>query len=120
MPEADPGTGDGFEEQDPDYRFTLANERTFLAWLRTSLALLAGAVALVHLVGEGEPSRAERGVALAVAALGVGVMALALRRWRQVQRAMRRNEDLPASRDPVLVGISVGLLGVAIVVLVAR
>src|ERR1043165_2701247 len=38
------------EGQDPDYRFTLANERTFLAWIRTSLALLAAAVALVQLV----------------------------------------------------------------------
>jgi uncharacterized membrane protein YidH (DUF202 family) len=27
--------------REPDHRFTLANERTFLAWMRTSLALLA-------------------------------------------------------------------------------
>ena len=30
----------------PDYRFTLANERTLLAWLRTGLALVAGGVAV--------------------------------------------------------------------------
>jgi putative membrane protein len=36
--------------EEPDYRFTLANERTFLAWIRTSLALLAGGVAVVQLV----------------------------------------------------------------------
>ncbi|MGA9680044.1 MAG: DUF202 domain-containing protein, partial [Mycobacterium sp.] len=36
-------------EIEPDYRFTLANERTFLAWQRTSLGLLAAAVALVQL-----------------------------------------------------------------------
>ena len=29
-------------EQEPDYRFTLANERTYLAYLRTSLACYAG------------------------------------------------------------------------------
>src|SRR5690625_7225376 len=34
------------EGQDPDPRFTLANERTFLAWIRTSLALLAGGIAV--------------------------------------------------------------------------
>ncbi|MGZ4456760.1 MAG: YidH family protein, partial [Nocardioides sp.] len=36
--------------QEPDPRFSLANERTFLAWVRTSLAMLAGAVAL-HSLG---------------------------------------------------------------------
>uniref|UniRef100_UPI0021F2A03F DUF202 domain-containing protein n=1 Tax=Mycolicibacterium gadium TaxID=1794 RepID=UPI0021F2A03F len=40
---------------DPDYRFTLANEWTFLAWLRTGLALLAGAVALASLVHDFGP-----------------------------------------------------------------
>lgn len=29
------------EGRDPDYRFSLANERTFLAWIRTALALLS-------------------------------------------------------------------------------
>ena len=40
-------TSDGVE---PDYRFTLANERTFLAWIRTALGLLAGGVAVRQLV----------------------------------------------------------------------
>ena len=35
---------------EPDYRFTLANERTFLAWVRTALGLLAGGVAVRQLV----------------------------------------------------------------------
>ena len=30
----------------PDYRFSLANERTFLAWLRTGLALVGGGFAV--------------------------------------------------------------------------
>ncbi|HET9290174.1 MAG TPA: DUF202 domain-containing protein, partial [Actinomycetes bacterium] len=42
---------DGEAAPEPDYRFTLANERTFLAWIRTSLALLAGGVALHSLGG---------------------------------------------------------------------
>jgi putative membrane protein len=36
--------------QEPDYRFSLANERTFLAWIRTALAILASGVALDQLV----------------------------------------------------------------------
>jgi putative membrane protein len=39
-------------EREPDYRFTLANERTFLAWQRTALGLLAAAVAAVQLLPE--------------------------------------------------------------------
>src|SRR5215831_9357999 len=35
-PAADPGTGEQAEDE-PDVRFTLANERTFLAWNRTAL-----------------------------------------------------------------------------------
>ena len=33
---------------DPDPRFTLANERTFLAWNRTALALIAGGLAVAQ------------------------------------------------------------------------
>ena len=32
--------------QEPDPRFSLANERTFLAWIRTALALAAAAIGL--------------------------------------------------------------------------
>ena len=46
----DERTGGPHAEREPDYRFTLANERTFLAWLRTSLSLLAAGVAVVQLV----------------------------------------------------------------------
>jgi hypothetical protein len=33
---------------EPDYRFTYANERTFLAWVRTSVALIGVGVAAVQ------------------------------------------------------------------------
>ncbi|MGL9725147.1 YidH family protein [Sodalis sp. (in: enterobacteria)] len=41
----------------PDYRFSLANERTFLAWIRTALALLAGAVGLEQFTAHFDSSR---------------------------------------------------------------
>ena len=34
------------EGAEPDARYSLANERTFLAWIRTALAVLAAGVAL--------------------------------------------------------------------------
>ena len=38
--------GPGPEGEEPDPRFTLANERTFLAWIRTALALVASGIGL--------------------------------------------------------------------------
>src|SRR2546423_9025501 len=65
-------TGGEVEEFEPDYRFTLANERTFLAWLRTALALLAAAVAVVQLVPEFALPGARRISRGLLAAMGLG------------------------------------------------
>lgn len=101
---------------EPDQRFTLANERTFLAWLRTSLALDAAAVGVSLVPDFGPPGT---GVVLGtmIAALGVAVAVGALWRWRQVQRAMERGDALPRTWMPLLLGTGLGLVGVAIVVL---
>jgi putative membrane protein len=107
--------GDIDGEFEPDYRFTLANERTFLAWQRTALGLLAAAVAVVQLLPElGVPgARHVLGAGLAVlAALTAGV---GLWRWRQVDRAMRRGLPLPRHPTPVYLGV--GLFGLGVVVL---
>jgi putative membrane protein len=84
-----------------DYRFTLANERTFLAWIRTALALIAGGVALIVLPSFGVYGL-RHGLSALLIAFG-GVLAwLAVRRWRQVQDAMEAGEELPPSRIPVV------------------
>ena len=107
------------EEFEPDYRFTLANERTFLAWLRTALALLAAAVAVVQLVPE-FPMPGVRHVAGGLlAALAVITAGGGLRRWEQVDHAIRRGLPLPRHRVPRLLAgglILVALLGFALVV----
>lgn len=64
------------EGTDPDYRFTLANERMLLAWVRTTLALLAGAVAVVRLVPDLGLPGARHVVDAARAVIGVGVLVL--------------------------------------------
>ena len=80
---------------EPDPRFTLANERTFLAWVRTALAMLAGGVAL-HALGLPETQWVRSVLAIALVLLGALVTAFAMIRWARVERAMRRHEPLPS------------------------
>lgn len=78
----------------PDYRFSLANERTYLAWVRTALALLAGAIGIDQLT----PELANPSIRIAISALLClcsGLLALfAYRRWSSNEQAMRHNEAL--------------------------
>jgi putative membrane protein len=78
-----------------DYRFTLANERTFLAWMRTSLGLLAGGVAVHTLVQPLRMSGFRRALALSCIVLAVIIAVGAYAHWRRVGAAMRRGEPLP-------------------------
>lgn len=78
----------------PDYRFSLANERTYLAWIRTALALLAGAVAIDQLVPELANSSV-RVLFSGFLCFSSGIMAIfAYRRWAANEKAMRNNEAL--------------------------
>ncbi|MCV7282184.1 DUF202 domain-containing protein [Mycolicibacterium flavescens] len=103
-------------EQEPDYRFTLANERTFLAWIRTALALIAGGIAVVQFVPSFGIPGVRHGLGLALTAGGGALAALAVRRWRQVQSAMRRDEDLPPTRVPALLGGALFVVTVAVLI----
>jgi inner membrane protein YidH len=106
-------------DRDPDYRFTLANERTLLAWLRTALALLAAGVAVVHLVPDLGVPGARRLIGTILAGLGAIVAVTSMLRWRAVQAAMRRGDDLPPSRAPLLVSITLAILSLVVLVLLA-
>jgi putative membrane protein len=101
--------------EDPDYRFSFANERTFLAWVRTALALLACGVAL-DAVDLGASPGLQRALAVVLVVLGLAVAVLAWTRWARSERAMRRREPLPG---PALTAVlSAGLLVVGVAVLV--
>jgi putative membrane protein len=94
--------------EEPDPRFTLANERTFLAWVRTALAMLAGGVAL-HALGLPETQWVRTTLAVMLVVFGALVTVLAMVRWARVERAMRTRSPLP--------GFNLGyLLTLAIVV----
>ncbi|OBA57753.1 hypothetical protein A5647_22680 [Mycobacterium sp. 1100029.7] len=110
------------DDQEPDYRFTMANERTFLAWQRTSLGLLAASVALVQLVPELTIPGARRLLGIGLAVLAILTSAMGLLRWQQADRAMRHGDPLPRHPSPVYLAIGlsmVGLMALGLVVLKA-
>lgn len=80
---------------EPDPRFTLANERTFLAWIRTSLALLAGGIAVEAFTSEIFLPAIRTTVAVILLLLAMIIAAVACFRWLNVERAMRNNAPLP-------------------------
>ena len=84
--------------EDPDYRFSLANERTFLAWIRTSLALIAGGLAATQLLPALSVPLAREALGTALVALGVLLVVSSFRRWVRNEEAMRERRTLPSSR----------------------
>jgi putative membrane protein len=110
----EPSLGDVGE--DPDARFTFANERTFLAWNRTALALIAAGAAAAAFLRTGW-SGARLVVALPLIALGAVVAFTSYRRWEANERAMRLNEPIEYSSLPRVLGLSIGVIAVATAVI---
>lgn len=80
--------------EEPDPRFTLANERTFLAWIRTSLAFLAGGIAL-EAIGNGVfPEPVHRGLAILVIAMAFLLSLGAAVRWWRTEHRLRHGRPL--------------------------
>ncbi|MEZ5115863.1 MAG: DUF202 domain-containing protein [Candidatus Nanopelagicales bacterium] len=103
-------------ESDLDYRFTLANERTFLAWVRTGLGLVAGGVAVEQYVTVG-PSGTTRVVGLVALVMGMVVAAGGWVHWHRVQRAMESHTRLP--RQPMAAVLAFGVAALALALVVA-
>jgi putative membrane protein len=98
---------------DPDPRFSLANERTFLAWVRTGLALLAGAAALDALDLPLHDT-VQYLLAALLALGGLLVAGSAWRGWVRTERAMRENTALPANPAMIIVLVAVAAVGLVL------
>jgi putative membrane protein len=101
--------GDGTE---PDARYTFANERTFLAWSRTSLALVVGGLAIAQLLPPfpGVPwGRHVIGTPLIL--LGCAVSVISYFEWKASQRALRHGEPLARSRLPQTLAVAIAAIG---------
>jgi putative membrane protein len=105
---------------EPDPRFTLANERTFLAWLRTSLALMAGGVGVeaLNVVVPGGKTPLQTVLAIVLLLTGVLCSAGAFGRWVATERALRTGEPLPVPKLAAFLGYALAAVGLIACVLV--
>ena len=107
---------------EPDARLTFANERTFLAWSRTALALVVAGLGIVQLLPPFPGVSAGRhllGIPLIV--LGAVLAVAAYAEWVRNQHALRRGEPLPRSVLPWILAATVTGIAViaAVVVLIS-
>jgi putative membrane protein len=117
--DADSLHGQDDEEHEPDPRFTMANERTFLAWNRTALALVAAGLGIAQLLPPfpGVPAgRHIVGVPLILAGAGISVAAYI--EMTRNQAALRRGEPLPRSVLPKLLAAVIAIVAAAAAVVV--
>ena len=93
--------------RDPDVRFSYANERTFLAWNRTALALIAAGLAVTTLLPQLDVKFGRRIIGVPLIALGALLAWASYRRWEDNERAMRLGEALPPSNLPRVLAVGV-------------
>lgn len=118
-PPTDPGSRDSSGEQEIDVRFSYANERTFLAWNRTALALIATGVAATQLLPKFDVTFGRRLLGLPLIALGALLALTSYSHWQANERAMRRGDPLVPSRIPLVLSVGIGVIAVIAVILAA-
>jgi len=106
------GPAESADGAEPDARFTLANERTFLAWSRTALALVVAGLAIVQLLQPfpGVPW-GRRIIGTPLILLGSVVAVISYLEWTGNQRALRRGEPMSRSRLPAILAVTIATIG---------
>lgn len=108
----------GPQEREPDPRFSYANERTFLAWIRTALGLITAGLVVTQLFPQFDLPFGRRLIGLPMIGLGVLIALFSYTHWQRNEQAMRWGRPLPASFLPRLVAIVVSVVAVIGFVLV--
>ena len=94
----------------PDVRLTYANERTFLAWNRTALALIASGLAATQFLPKFSEPYGRRLLGLPLIALGGYVAIGSYFQWRRNDEAMLHGLPLPRSRMAIVLAVSIGVI----------
>lgn len=106
--------------QEPDPRFTLANERTFLSWIRTSLALVAGGVAVEALTQHIFEPQVRTLLAVVLLVLGTLLAAGAFTRWLRLERSLRHQRPIPLPLIAPMLGLGAALIPVVLIVVLVQ
>lgn len=101
---------------EPDPLYSLANERTYLAWLRFAVTLLAAAVAIDRLFIE-HPLAGSQALALTLVVIGFAACGIGVRRWYATERALRLNRPMPGFSAPLLAALALVLIGAGVILL---
>ena len=109
------GTDPRLVGSEPDYRFTLANERTYLAWIRTALALAAGGLGTITVI---DTFYGQELMGLLLLGLSFITAATSYRRWSANERSIRLVRPQPPSILPQVMTIGTALVAIAATVLV--
>ena len=102
----------------PDYRFSLANERTFLAWIRTALGFLAAGVGLDQLAPDFATPLIREVLALLLCLFAGGLAIYGYLRWLRNEKAMRLKEDMPYTNSLLIISVMLTLVAVIVMALV--
>jgi putative membrane protein len=105
-------TAEPSSQGEPDVRFSYANERTFLAWIRTSLGLVTAGLAITQLLPPFDFPGGRRLIGLPLIALGVVVSLFSFRNWQDNEQAMRAGRALPKSTLPRVAAVVVSIVAV--------
>lgn len=114
--------GDAVPDEPPvpvDVRFSYANERTFLAWNRTALALVTAGLAITQLLPPFHVPGGRRMIGVPLIVLGIVVALSSLRQWKLNERAMVAGAPLPPSQLPTLIAVVIGVTAIVALVLAA-
>jgi putative membrane protein len=106
-------------DEEPDVRFSYANERTFLAWNRTALAMITAGLAITQLLPPFHVPGGRRMIGLPLILVGTVVALASFSQWQRNERAMRAHRPLPQSILPKLVAGVVALSSIVALILAA-
>lgn len=102
--------------QEPDYRFTLANERTFLAWIRTALAIMAAGFVVAQFAAHTSSREGAMVLAMGLLMAATAISIGAFFRWRRNQLAMRLARPLGHGTMPMLLALAMGAGSLAVLI----